>query len=667
MGKRSRTSQQEVIDLLDSPCTRSQDPARDSQSHKSVRWGSLVLSPSRSSASQQQFGEENLCFSQTQGSRAWTSKGAASPPRTPPGRSGKDQWAEVHAPTCVAELAVQAKKVDEVKDWLLRHAPGSAAAQGPRMVLLSGLPGTCKSTAIRLLAKECGYQLTEWMAPVPTLWSERQHGGPHGLQYVSKLDSFAEFVSCSKFPMLPLHVSAATEGSTSAATGKDNPKLLLVDDLPHPHSAAARAKLMTSLEQLATSARFPTVCVLTESPGSHHRGDHEGGNGSLPNKDVLEALQRLGVPHIHFNPVTQPNAVKAMERILDIEGMTVEKQVLRHILAGAKGDLKNAVHTLQVAVTGLKPDYGGRRKAKRKKGCQMGVLHMEVDRLASIQRDAQLSVFHALGKILYNKRENDKGGSALCARTCLQLPSSSQAQDQVCSLKSVQLLDRYMRPPSKYNPEEVVGLSGLDASSLVGFLHEHHLHFCHSDAMDTAADAAEYFSDADVLAGWDATRSRSTVQSDDGANIAVPLQHLAAESIAARGIMFANSSPAPPRHLYHFHGPLSSTVEQTRQANLQELNRAVMRLQSAGCRLADDASIYSVDCLPLLRQLNVSGGKRVAVLPRRLSYIHQGTVENWQNSELEIGVDDARNALRDVRLSGSGSIVEEDVIEDYDD
>ena len=37
---------------------------------------------------------------------------------------------------------------------------------------LPGPPGSCKSTAVRVLAKEVGFEVQEWSAPTPTLWSE---------------------------------------------------------------------------------------------------------------------------------------------------------------------------------------------------------------------------------------------------------------------------------------------------------------------------------------------------------------------------------------------------------------------------------------------------------------------------------------------------------------
>ena len=38
--------------------------------------------------------------------------------------------------------------------------------------IIAGPPGCGKSTAVRVVAAEMGFEVNEWEAPVPTLWSE---------------------------------------------------------------------------------------------------------------------------------------------------------------------------------------------------------------------------------------------------------------------------------------------------------------------------------------------------------------------------------------------------------------------------------------------------------------------------------------------------------------
>ena len=46
------------------------------------------------------------------------------------------------------------------------------------------------------------------------------------------------------------------------------------------------------------------------------------------------------------------------------------------------------------------------------------------------------------------------------------------------------------------NPEDVLMASGMELASAVAFLHEHYPSFVHHDAMEDAATAAGYFSEA---------------------------------------------------------------------------------------------------------------------------------------------------------------------------
>lgn len=39
----------------------------------------------------------------------------------------------------------------------------------------AGPPGCCKSSMVRVLADELGFDIVEWTAPTPTMWSEYKY------------------------------------------------------------------------------------------------------------------------------------------------------------------------------------------------------------------------------------------------------------------------------------------------------------------------------------------------------------------------------------------------------------------------------------------------------------------------------------------------------------
>jgi hypothetical protein len=58
---------------------------------------------------------------------------------------------------------------------------------------------------------------------------------------------------------------------------------------------------------------------------------------------------------------------------------------------------------------------------------------------------------------------------------------------------------RFWRPPLRINPEAIIQGSGLEALQVTSFLAENYPHFFAEDAIEQAAAAAAYFSDAGGL------------------------------------------------------------------------------------------------------------------------------------------------------------------------
>mmetsp|Transcript_17563 Transcript_17563/g.52740 ORF Transcript_17563/g.52740 Transcript_17563/m.52740 type:complete len:844 (-) Transcript_17563:602-3133(-) len=359
-----------------------------------------------------------------------------------------EEWTKQYSPAFAEHLAVAKKKVQELRTWLEQQELGlQRQYRSSRVLLLTGPPGSGKTTALKVLATELGFEICEWQPPAALSWEECEHSrqGMLPLGYTSKLAEFADFASRAKMPLLPLISTAqrtrvgrassqhganntgsgstSTAGSNqSGAFGTSNNsasgsqtrrgKLGVVEDLPHAASAERREQLAASLRELAAAGTMPVVLMATESSGSGKAEDHTSASGGCfgLHKDLLAALEGCGVERMRFNPITTAAAAKCLTAIAAAECRELPALEAKQLAADSAGDLRNAISMLQLLLCGTVPVDALKSKkgaaAKRKRGKAAGT-EAPPRSTAFTGRDAGLTLFHALGKLLYNKRVED--------------------------------------------------------------------------------------------------------------------------------------------------------------------------------------------------------------------------------------------------------------------
>ena len=398
-------------------------------------------------------------------------------PRAEPGPLGSardpslELWATKHAPTSEATIVVAKKKLDVLREWFAGWDAPRRLSTTPRVLLVVGPPGSGKSAAIRLVAREFRRGVHEWRAPVPTLWEEHKHahgGADWGTNasaapaYSSKLDDFAAFVQrASRYAPLavrsvarssaPLPATASTTnrglGETTdheRGTERDKQPVLLVEDLPVGGGEDQHRRALNLLARLARESRVPAVVAVSEEDaggvgglGSNPAGGGGGGGGGggaggsnrktpgtgLTARSIAAAMEAAGAATVAFNPATAPKLVKALAAVAAAERVDVDDAGLAAIAAAAEGDVRCALASLQMFAAGRSGTEGGRARAeergrprsrKRKapaaapRGGDDAASNPDPPDAAAAdgaRRDRGLSVFHALGKILYNKRD----------------------------------------------------------------------------------------------------------------------------------------------------------------------------------------------------------------------------------------------------------------------
>ncbi|PXF49445.1 Cell cycle checkpoint protein RAD17 [Gracilariopsis chorda] len=392
-----------------------------------------------------------------------------SPPNAP---AWIDRYSDIHAQT---GLAVSKKKFNEIMDWLslaLEHA-------APRLLVLSGPPGCGKGSAVRAACEKLECKMVSWDAPLT---------GSLGIS-TTLIEDFQSFVIGTRYRSLVTEPEEAQDmheyKATYSAKGNANERrLLLIDDLPL-HLTDLRTHKET-IQQLfwniARYAPYPTILLLSENENGIHR----------LSKLILgqSLLQSEWVGTLAVPPVTTTMMKKRLQELLSIENITVPREQLERIVSSSNGDIRSALNILHLFTTGdgqVQPtESRTHRKRKRPRVSKKKEnLQLEFD------RDVALSTYHAVSKILNNKRGE-----------------SGQ---------------------SRYVAEEILDEARTDPTTFVSFLHQNYPEFFGD--CDDVVPTLTCLSEADTLLPWR--------QEQD---LRVDLRECAA-SIVTRGFLYFNTQP----------------------------------------------------------------------------------------------------------------------------
>ncbi|KAA8547527.1 hypothetical protein F0562_003956 [Nyssa sinensis] len=467
-------------------------------------------------------------------------------------RSNKDLWVDKYAPYSLEELAVHKKKVEEVKVWFEERLRNTREEFCNHVLLISGQAGVGKSATVRMIASHLGATIFEWNMPTPTIWQEHLHNSNSGIRYTSKLDEFENFVErIRKYGMIP---STITGGSQTSI-------IFLIDDLP-----------------------------LTLQTTTH-----------VPGTELQLSLQSAGACKVAFNPITVNSIKKVLSKICREEQCKVTADQIDLIAKASGGDIRQAITSFQYFCLKSRPilslSFSNGTPTYSKERSH------ELNRLDDgfsfpFGRDETLSLFHALGKFLHNKRETE----------------NSFALDKDAFV----LKERFARLPLKMDaPEKVLCLAHGQARPIADFLHENVLDFVSEEAIDDASVVASYLSDADFLL---ASLSGILTRNYEAENVV----QSAAASVAVRGVLFGNFHPSPSRW-HAIRRPKLWQVEQSLWHNkLEMVNQSCVAYNGVSL---SNLSVIATENKPVLKWL----GFRVSEGLEAPQVLMQGNVVEDKN------------------------------------
>jgi cell cycle checkpoint protein len=463
-------------------------------------------------------------------------------------------WAERFSPSNLDELAVHKKKVADVRTWLEDVMNGRMRQ---RLLLLKGAAGTGKTTTAQLLAKAMDYEILEWRNPVGSVASS------DGFQSMSA--QFEEFMGRGgKFGQLDIFSASEPVASKPEIKPLDRRKnLILIEEFPNTFtrsSTALQSFRSTILQYLASNTPplsmvynnstrepiTPVVMIISETLLTTTSASAD----SFTAHRLLgpEILQHPGVAIIEFNAIAPTILAKALELVVQKESRKSGRRktpgplVLKKL--GEVGDIRSAIGSLEFLCLrgdtdgdwGAKVAFGKTRKSAR----EVPMTRMEEETLELVtRREASLGIFHAVGKVVYNKREESATGSNT-GQDVEQLPNFMSSQS---------------RPKrSQVCVDELIDETGTDTQTFIAALHENYILSCDApptsfdfSSLDHVNGCIDALSDSDLLCpSWDGSFNSTGFGGGFGGRGSggdILRQDEISFQVAVRGILF--SLPCP--------------------------------------------------------------------------------------------------------------------------
>lgn len=424
--------------------------------------------------------------------------------------SENEPWVDKYKPETQHELAVHKKKIEEVEAWLKAKVLERQPKQGGSILLITGPPGCGKTTTLKILSKEHGIQVQEWINPIlPDFQKDdfkeilNPESSFHVFPYQSQIAVFKEFLL------------RATKYNKLQMLGDDlrtDKRIILVEDLPNQFYRDSHT-LHEILRKYVHTGRCPLIFIISDSLS----GDN--------NQRLLfpkEIQEECAIANISFNPVAPTIMMKFLNRIVTVEAnknggnITVpDRRFLELLCQGCSGDIRSAINSLQFSSSKGENRLWPRKKAlssikssaalsksKQRKKTDRVFENQEVQAIGG--KDISLFLFRALGKILYCKR------ASLAEIDSPRLPSH---------------LSEYERDTLLVQPEEVVGMSHMPGELFNLYLHQNYIDFFVE--VDDLVRASDFLSFADILSSDWNTRS---------------LLNQYSISIATRGVIHSNKA-----------------------------------------------------------------------------------------------------------------------------
>ncbi|KFO75710.1 Cell cycle checkpoint protein RAD17, partial [Cuculus canorus] len=434
-------------------------------------------------------------------------------------QSQNEPWIDRYKPETQNDLAVQKKKIQEVETWLKTHIFQRQPKQGGSVLLLTGPPGCGKTATIQILAKDLGVQVQEWTNPISLDFTKEDIRNM--FDHDPSFHTFPSQAQAALFQDFLLRANKYNKLQMLGDPSENDKKLILIEDIPNLFYRDP-GSLHEILRRFVRTSRCPLIFIIS---------DNFSGDGNQRLLFPVEIIQELCISNISFKPIAPTNMMKVLNRIATTEAnmnreknYALDRTSLELLCRGCSGDIRSAINSLQFSSMKdcqLEKEFWSRKKSSsalkcgaaavstvRKKNKTDSSEDQEMQAIGG--KDASIFLFHALGKIIYCKRE------PVSESEFPPLPAH---------------LSAYRRDTLLIQPEDIVEKSHMSGSMFNLYLHQNYVDFF-SD-IDDVVRASEYLSTADVLCSNWSTR--------------LVMEKYSA-SVATRGVIHSNTSRGFAHH-----------------------------------------------------------------------------------------------------------------------
>ncbi|NXS57544.1 RAD17 protein, partial [Brachypteracias leptosomus] len=428
-------------------------------------------------------------------------------------QSQDEPWVDRYKPETQNDLAVQKKKIAEVEAWLKTHIFQRQHKQHGSVLLLTGPSGCGKTATIQILAKDLGIQVQEWTNPIPLDFTKEDLRNM--FSHDSNVHMFPSQAQAALFQDFVLRANKYNKLQMLGESSENDKKLILIEEVPNQFYRDP-GSLHEILRKFVRTSRCPLIFIIS---------DNFSGDSNQRLLFPTEILEELCISSISFKPIAPTNMMKVLNRIAATEASmnrektyALDRTSLELLCRGCSGDIRSAINSLQFSSMKdclLEKEFWSRKKRSSTLKCEASAVSevrkksksdcsedQEIQAIGG--KDASIFLFHALGKIIYCKREP--------VSEFPQLPAH---------------LSEHRRDTLLLQPEDIVEKSHMSGSMFNLYLHQNYIDFF-SD-IDDVVRASEYLSCADVICSNWSTRFEMEKYS---------------ASVATRGVIHSNTSRA---------------------------------------------------------------------------------------------------------------------------